>query len=145
MDVLKNIFLIGCGGFIGSVSRYGIIKGIKKITKSDFPYGTLFVNFLGCLFIGFLYDFLTSNSHSHSNNINNNNNIIINRYKNLAHFVIPGFCGAFTTFSTFSMENIDLVTNQHYLYFVVYLFSTNLLGLVGVVSGQKLANLFILS
>lgn len=90
----KMLMIIGFGGFIGSMLRYyisGIVKG------GMFPFGTLFVNFLGSLALGFIL-FLGLYSGYDSPEIRN--------------FFAIGLLGAFTTMSTFSFETVNLL-NEH--------------------------------
>jgi len=92
---MDRILLVGTGGFIGSVLRYWISGYIQQLSNSNlFPFGTLVVNFLGCLVIGFLsqiaeeYGAFTTESRA---------------------LVFIGILGGFTTFSTFSNETLNLL------------------------------------
>ena len=89
-----KLLIIGTGGFIGAVLRYGISGWAHKLLGSSFPFGTLSVNVLGSFFLGF---FLV---------LANTKLIIPDVYKNL---IAIGLLGAFTTFSTFSFETISLL------------------------------------
>jgi CrcB protein len=91
--VLK-VFLAGIGGFIGSILRYSISGVIQDLSRSiDFPYGTLAVNFLGCLAIGFLSQLAESRGYFTAET---------------RTLVFIGVLGGFTTFSAFSNETINL-------------------------------------
>jgi len=86
------IVLIAIGGALGSVSRY-LLGAFVQRTLHIFPSGTFTVNVLGCLAIGWLYQaFPAGEGHT-----------------NLSALAIVGFCGGFTTFSTFSLETIGLI------------------------------------
>ena len=88
----KTLLLIGTGGFLGSTSRYLLARFIAHQWPSVFPYGTFVVNILGCLTIGLLMGFSFSNDLSASYRL----------------FLAAGFCGGFTTFSTFSLELFEV-------------------------------------
>ena len=82
---------IAIGGALGSISRYGI--GLALARFESFPFGTLAANALGSLIIGLAAGFWDSDQ----------------RKTPIALFIITGFCGGFTTFSTFSLETIELM------------------------------------
>jgi len=89
---LTLLFFIGAGGFFGAISRYLIATNTQKMFDTFFPIGTLSVNVLGSFIIGFAAMFFAQT--------------IQPEYK---AFVITGFLGALTTFSTFSLENITML------------------------------------
>lgn len=95
-----NILLIGIGSMAGGISRYLLSSGIRYWFPSIFPLGILLVNILGCFLIG-LFAGLLSNASSFSEN-----------HKLL---LTIGFCGSFTTFSTFSLDNLLLLSSKAYL------------------------------
>lgn len=102
---MRILLLIGAGGFLGSIARYLTQQGIGKILPVAFPYGTFIVNITGCFLIGVLYAF------------SNRSNMLITEWR---LFLTTGFCGGFTTFSTFSIEAYTLVREGQYLYFALY-------------------------
>lgn len=85
---------IAAGGALGAVLRYWASNGVYLLTGRGFPYGTLFVNVTGCLFIGFLSVWLLDRSLAGSA---------------LRGFLLIGVLGGFTTFSAFSMETLNLI------------------------------------
>jgi len=90
-----KLFIIGIGGFIGSVSRYlvsGLVQGISR--SISFPYGTFMVNLLGCFFIG-LFAHLSDSRGLFSDSSR--------------AFVFIGLLGGFTTFSAFSNETFNML------------------------------------
>ena len=99
---MKDLVLVGLGGFIGSISRYGVsLIFLKSMTERPY-FGTLAVNLAGSLIIGILAGYASKLNHS------------------LSLFLIVGFCGGFTTFSTFSMDGIRLLKAQLYGDFILY-------------------------
>jgi CrcB protein len=118
---MKNLILIFLGGGIGSITRFLLSSFSKKIFKfGAFPVGTLSVNFLGCLIIGFLLPALVKSD------------------SYLKFLLITGFCGGFTTFSAFSLENFGLWQDQQYGLFALNIVASVVLGLVAVFCGVKL-------
>ncbi len=91
------LLFIGAGGFFGAISRYLIATYIQKLFGGFFPVGTLSVNVLGSFIIGFAAMYFSQT--------------IQPEYK---AFVITGFLGALTTFSTFSLENITLLQDGEF-------------------------------
>jgi fluoride exporter len=94
---LNNIFIIGIGGFVGAVLRYLLGSTVQNLTRgSSFPWGTLIVNILGCFLFGILSGFLGTRAQpNHS----------------LNSLIFVGFLGAFTTFSTFSNDTLQLMNS----------------------------------
>lgn len=100
---MKEIWYVGIGGFLGSILRYGInLFSYRSYPIQLIPYGTLFVNCLGCFLAGISVALLKKY------NLN---------IESLNLFLITGFLGAFTTFSAFGNESIKLfLSNQHQLF-----------------------------
>ncbi len=96
------LMYIGFGGFLGAISRFLISNFIQRQVNMLFPIGTLSVNILGSFIIGFMIMFFQ--------------NIIQPEYKAL---VITGFLGALTTFSTFSLENVNMLQDGDYSRFAL--------------------------
>ena len=97
---MDKILLSGFGGFIGSALRYWISLMAYRVFGQDFPYGTLVVNVLGCLLIGFVMT------------------VFEERFvfsANVRIFLTIGILGGFTTFSSFSYETIGLIREGSYL------------------------------
>jgi fluoride exporter len=89
------------GGAIGTVARYALSGIIHRVFGSGFPYGTLIVNLMGCLLIGFLAAIT-------------NEKFVLGANARL--LLIVGFCGAFTTFSTFILETAHLIRDGNTLH-----------------------------
>jgi len=92
------VFAVGVGGFLGAISRFIIASFVQKLSGASFPYGTLAVNILGSLIIGYLFLFFEQT--------------VAPAQK--AMFV-TGFLGALTTFSTFSLETVLMLQNGLFL------------------------------
>lgn len=91
---MLKVFLAGAGGFIGSALRYSVSGVVQNFSRSiDFPYGTLAVNFLGCLAIGFLSQLAETRGYFTAET---------------RTLVFIGVLGGFTTFSAFSNETMNL-------------------------------------
>lgn len=118
--MLKIIIIIGSGSFIGGVSRYLASRFIQNTIISAFPFGTFAVNLLGCFLIGILYGLAERGNLSSSE---------------WRMFLTVGFCGGFTTFSTFTNENILLIKDGNFLYFALYTSLSVFLGLTATFLG----------
>lgn len=97
---MNQVLAIAAGGALGAVMRFWVSSGVYALLGRGFPYGTLVVNVLGSLLMGFLYV------------------LMIERLLAGAEwraFVLVGLLGAFTTFSTFSIETLTLMQDAAYL------------------------------
>lgn len=119
---MRNLLLIGMGGFCGAVMRYLISGGVQKWTQSiDFPYGTLAVNLAGCLIIGML------------TRLDEMRSLLS---PEMRFFILIGLLGAFTTYSTFSNEAMNLINDRRFNMAFVYLGAHIVLGLGAVLLGR---------
>ncbi|MCA4809308.1 fluoride efflux transporter CrcB [Empedobacter falsenii] len=123
MNLLKSILFVGLGGAFGSVARFLISYAIAKVSTSPFPIATFLTNSIGCFLIGILY------AYSIKNNIGNT-------YFNF--LFITGFCGGFTTFSSFSYENFNLIQQQNVMTSLVYILSSVIIGIIFTLIGFRL-------
>ena len=123
--MIKNIFLVLLGGGIGSVARYLLSYFLTKNNTTQFPWATFIANGFGCLLIGLLFGYIQKN------NVQN---------ESLKLLLITGFCGGFTTFSTFSLENIQFIQNQNYNFAILYTITSLAVGFLVIIIGFKLFN-----
>ena len=124
--MLKTLFIIGSGSFLGGVARYLTARVVQNSFVSSFPFGTMAVNLLGCLLIGLIFG------------ISERTNMISDEWR---IFLTVGFCGGFTTFSTFANENMALLRDGNFFYFALYTGLSVFLGLVAVFFGNALTKL----
>ena len=123
--MIKNLFLVLLGGGLGSISIYLLSFYLTKNNVSNFPWATFIANSVGCLLIGLFFGYIQKN------NLQN---------ETLKLLLITGFCGGFTTFSTFSLENIQFIQNQNYNLAITYTLASLFVGFLAVIIGFKLFN-----
>jgi fluoride exporter len=124
---MLKLILIGLGGAIGAVARY-ILSGIDyKLSGGVFPVSTLIVNLLGSLVIGFLWGLFEVSTVS----------------SNLRMFIFIGILGGFTTFSTFALENFNLIRDGEHGIAAGNIILSNVLGISFVFLGYGLSRLVI--
>jgi fluoride exporter len=120
---MKIIFIIAAGSGIGGVLRYGMQSLVYKFYPFSFPLGTFSVNLIGCFLIGVFVGLAEKGN-------------ILSPETRL--FLITGICGGFTTFSTFSYDNIALIKSGEWLYFILYLTGSVVLGILATYLGIML-------
>lgn len=116
---MKNLFLVFVGGGFGSVLRYIIGKLLNTSTET-FPYGTFLANILGSLLIGFILGYAAK-----SETLTQNHTLLL----------ATGFCGGFTTFSTFAYENHVFLKSGDFLSFALYTVASFAVGFLAVFLG----------
>ena len=124
---MSTILVIGCGGFLGAISRYLVSGWVYTIFGAGMPYGTLTVNLVGSFLLGIIAqlglagNFLTNTTNS---------------------FLGIGFLGAFTTFSTFSVQTLELLESGSPLKALLNIFLNLLLCLIGAWGGLSCGRFF---
>ena len=117
--MIRDIVLVGIGSGIGGICRY-LISLIMGYVSNGFPWATFAVNIAGCLLIGILWG-------------------VTSRFQNISPafslLFMVGFCGGFTTFSTFSRESLTLLQSNNYIFFLLYTIGSVTLGILAVALG----------
>lgn len=120
--MIRDIVIVGIGSGIGGICRY-LISLAMNHAGNGFPWGTFAVNVAGCLLIGVLWG-------------------VTSRFQNvspsLSLFLMVGFCGGFTTFSTFSKEGLTMLQANNYILFSLYAIGSVLLGIMAVALGYRI-------
>lgn len=122
---MKALLMIFVGGGLGSVCRYLVHKALQHFHFA-LPLGTFGVNIFGSLLLGFIMGWALKSGQL-------SNNILL--------FLASGFCGGFTTFSTFAYENQALLRSGEYLNLLIYSFGSILLGILAVMLGLYLSKI----
>ena len=117
-------FLVGIGGFVGTLARYWLSGVIAKRYGETFPLGTLAVNAVGCFIIGFLFYFFYEQS-------------LTNPTSRTVLFI--GLLGGFTTFSSYGLQTFTLLRDGEVSLALTNVIASNVLGLVLVWLGYVLA------
>jgi CrcB protein len=127
--IIKLLYVIAGGG-TGALLRYLVSGTIQKNSSGLFPFGTLAVNFIGALLIGFLWETFQNISIS----------------DNARGFLFIGLLGAFTTFATFSLETLNLIKCREYIQALVNVVVNNatclILVFIGSAAARFAVNLF---
>jgi CrcB protein len=119
--MFKNFLLVGIGGAIGSVLRYLFSQMIKS---GPFPLATFTVNIIGSFLIGIFIALSIKQSEFNSS---------------WKIFLATGICGGFTTFSSFSIENLQLIQQGKWMTSLLYIAGSILLGVIATAIGYKIA------
>jgi CrcB protein len=124
---MKYALLIGLGSFVGGIARFYLGRLVHQLTVVSFPFGTMAVNIIGSLLIGVFIG-------------------LADRYVWFTYewrmLLMVGFCGSFTTFSTFAGENVAFLREGQYLFFSAYTLGSVVFALISVVVGLMLVRLF---
>ena len=117
--MIRNILLVALGGALGSVGRYLVSRWMT----GAFPWGTLTVNLVGCLLIGLLTGLMSKGFLS----------------PEMKLLLVTGFCGGFTTFSTFANESFSMMKAGDVLMMAFYIGGSVVVGILAVYAGLQIA------
>ena len=121
---MKQVLLVGIGGFIGSSARYLTYLWIDQRYVKVFPLSTLTVNVVGSLLLGMLYGYMAK--------------FQSNAATEIRLLLGVGLCGSYTTFSTFAFENMDLLQQKDLTNTSAYIIASLVLSLLAVYGGYSI-------
>lgn len=126
--MIKELLIVGAGGFLGAISRF-LVSGFinKNFDPIVFPYGTLIVNISGCLIFGFLGGFAELKGYF--------------SFETRLFFFV-GILGSYTTFATFGFETLMLIKQEHYLSAFGNVFLQLFAGIIAVWLGFTISKIF---
>jgi CrcB protein len=113
--MLRSFLLVGGGGAAGSMARYGVSYLVSRYATGTFPAGTFIINILGSLLIGILFGLAARNEWLQQGGL---------------LLLASGFCGGFTTFSTFALENVTMMQKGESMISIIYIGLSVILGLL---------------
>jgi fluoride exporter len=111
---MSRLLLLAFGGALGTLARYGL-NGVISARVATFPLGTMIVNITGCFVIGLLAPLMLKHE--------------------WRLFLIFGFCGGYTTFSSFGIQTLELARDGEWFYVALNVIGSNVLGLLAVYLG----------
>jgi CrcB protein len=117
---------VAFGGALGALARYGLDRLIERRSASLFPWSTFTINVTGCLLVGLVVGALVDRHHAPAW---------------IRSALVLGFCGAYTTFSTFAQETLDLVEARDYAIALASVSASVVVGMAAVVAGNGLGRL----
>jgi CrcB protein len=121
---MDQMLAIAGGGALGALLRYWVSNGVYAVSGRDFPYGTLVVNVLGSLLMGFLFVWLLER---------------VSAGIAWRAFLLIGVLGAFTTFSTFSVETVNLIESGELAHALLNMLLSVVLCVAAAAAGVLLA------
>src|SRR5436190_9324368 len=123
----RSIFLVGIGGFVGSVLRYLVSVAFAAWFASPVPFATFAVNIAGCFVMGILFG------------LSERTGVLSPEWRAL---LMAGFCGGFTTFSAFSVESVALIESKHFLELGLYISLSVIIGLAATYAAIAIVRSF---
>jgi len=117
---------VAFGGAVGAMSRYALDRVIEARGEASFPWSTFVINVSGCLVVGFLIAALVDRGHAP---------------EWLRAGLVVGFCGGYTTFSTFAQETLDLLEARDVVIALTSVTSNVVVGVLAVVVGARLGRM----
>lgn len=124
--MFKSLLIVGAGSFVGGICRYLTQLYVQKNYPSSIPLGTLAANVIGCFIIGIIYALAERG----------------NYLSPTARLLLAtGFCGGYTTFSSFAAENVSLLQSGEFFYTAIYILLSVILGFIAVYFGASVIKL----
>jgi CrcB protein len=124
--MLRLIIIVAFGGATGSVARFLATRWVQQHYHHIFPMGTFVVNIIGCLLIGLFYG------------LSEKQQLLSGEIRLL---LTVGFCGGFTTFSTFTADNLALLHDSEFFYTLLYTGLSVIIGIFATYFGNVLAKI----
>ena len=121
---MQTLLLISLGAILGANLRYFVAQYVARLIPSSFPFGTLIINIVGSFIVGFFVIWTTERV------------LVDPRWRLL---VVVGFCGSFTTFSSYAFESMSYFEQGQWALMLANVLSNNLLCLGGALAGMALA------
>ena len=112
--LFRAFLLVGAGGAAGSMARYGVSYMVSKFVSNPFPFATFAINVIGSLLIGLLFGLFGRHQMQEGGYL----------------LLASGFCGGFTTFSTFALENVNLMQKGQSFMALLYIGLSLVVGLM---------------
>lgn len=125
---MQMVIAIAAGGAVGALARHYVAGAVTKFTGVGFPFGTMSVNIIGSLLMGFLITFFATRFSGPSE---------------LRGFLTVGLLGSFTTFSTYSLETVLLIERGDWQSAGIYAIGSLVLGVMALLLGMWLGRLFV--
>src|ERR1043166_158515 len=125
-SIVRDFVVVSIGAIFGANARYIISRFAAKMLGPMFPYGTLFINITGSMIVGFFMIWATER-------------VLLDPRWRL--FIVIGFCGAYTTFSSYAFESMAYFEQGQWGLMLVNIFANNMLCLVGALAGMALARI----
>ncbi len=123
---MRDFAVVSVGAILGANARYILSRFAAKMLGPVFPYGTLFINITGSLIVGFFMVWASERV------------LLDPRWRLL---VVIGFCGAFTTFSSYAFETMAYLEQGQWALVLANIFANNVLCLLGALAGMALARI----
>ncbi len=122
-QILPMAVAVGAGGALGALARYGVSLAVSSLTHWPAWPATLITNVVGCFAIGLTYSWLEGRDHAEWVQL----------------LLITGLLGAFTTFSTFSLDAMHLIHDRQWGQMAIYIVASVVIGLLAVKAGMWVA------
>ncbi len=123
----QRILWLSIAGALGTLARYGLGCFVQRLHESSFPWGTIFVNLLGCFLFGLVFSLAEER-------------FLISGQSRL--IILTGFMGAFTTFSTYAFETSQMFQRTEWLLIAINMGTQNFFGILSLFLGKTVARMF---